>query len=92
MAPSQPCILIALLRNDLRIVDHPIFHAAHSGSLGNRVTHILPVYVFDERQIELSGIQGYSKAAPNKFAKTPIAGFWKCNVHRTKQAHLYIDD
>ena len=70
--PSQPSILIALLRNDLRIVDQAIFHAAHLESrVASRVTHVLPVYVFDERQIELSGIEGYEKAS-KKEARTPV--------------------
>jgi deoxyribodipyrimidine photo-lyase len=69
--PSQPAILIALLRNDLRIVDNAIFHAAHNESLASRITHVLPVYVFDERQIELGGVEGYQKVS-QKEARTPV--------------------
>lgn len=70
--PSQPAILIALLRNDLRIVDNAIFHAAHLESrVSGRITHVLPVYVFDERQIELSGVEGYQKVS-QKEARTPV--------------------
>ena len=72
MAPSQPSILIALLRNDLRVADHGIFHPAHyQSNLSNRITHVLPVYVFDERQIELGGIEEYQKAS-GKEARTPV--------------------
>ena len=83
--PSQPSILIALLRNDLRVLDHTIFHLAHSpDSIASKsVTHLLPVYVFDERQIELGSIQGYTKAS-KKEARSRVAGFWKCNTTRAR--------
>lgn len=83
MAPSQPSILIALLRNDLRLADHEIWHQAHAGNLSSRITHVLPCYVFDERQIELKGIKGYQKAVDRE-ARTRVGKFWKCNVHRTR--------
>lgn len=89
MAPSQPSILIALLRNDLRIVDHSIFHLAHYGNVSSRITHVLPVYVFDERQIELGAVEGYQKAS-KKEARSRVAGFWKANVHRTKVRYIYM--
>lgn len=83
MPPSQPSLLIALLRYDLRIADHDIFYQAHYGNLASRITHVLPCYVFDERQIELKGIKGHQKAVDRE-ARTRVGKFWKCNVHRAR--------
>lgn len=78
-------ILIALLRNDLRILDHPIWYQAHfNDAVSSKVKYILPVYCFDERQIELGGIEGYRKVHPDRLAKTRVGQFWKCGIHRTK--------
>ncbi|KAG9093114.1 hypothetical protein FS749_015056 [Ceratobasidium sp. UAMH 11750] len=70
-------IAIALLRNDLRVSDNPILYAARDTP---GTTHLLPLFVFDERQIELSGVNGYNGSAPE--ARTRICGFWRTGRHR----------
>ena len=89
-------ILIALLRNDIRLHDHPISHFCSDPTPSNAqfqqpVTHVLPVYVFDQRHIELSGFPSLIKAdrasggkARPQFAKTRKLGLWRTGVHRTK--------
>jgi len=86
-------VLVAVLRNDLRVLDHPIFHAAHfQDSVSSKVKYVLPVYCFDERQIELSGIEGYTKVDASRQAKTRVGQFWKCGIHRTKFLHESLTD
>lgn len=51
-------VIITLLRNDLRVHDQPLFHAAHTANEFKDAPYLLPVFVFDERYIELSGLPG----------------------------------
>ncbi|CAO1613629.1 unnamed protein product [Parajaminaea phylloscopi] len=87
-------ILLAVLRADLRLQDHQIFHlAAESASSSSSssssqhfkkpITHLLPIFVYDQRSIEVGGLPGLQKAAPAKEARTRAAGFWRCGEHRT---------
>lgn len=80
-------ILIALLRSDLRLHDHAIFSACRPGSSALlNVTHVVPVYVFDQKYVEVGGITGLTKGkGPGQNgAKTRVAGFWRCGPHRTR--------
>lgn len=89
-------ILITLLRNDLRLHDHPIFHLCSEPTPSNTqfkqpLTHVLPVYVWDQRHVEVSGFPGLQKADKNgagkgekQFARTRELGLWRTGVHRTK--------
>ncbi|KAJ1304547.1 hypothetical protein OPQ81_005688 [Rhizoctonia solani] len=79
-------IAIALLRNDLRVSDNPILYAARDAP---KTTHLLPLFVFDERQIELSGVAGFKEAQrpedePLSAARTRICGFWRTGRHRAR--------
>ncbi|CAE6403063.1 unnamed protein product [Rhizoctonia solani] len=51
-------IAIAVLRNDLRVSDNPILYAARDTP---GITHLLPLFIFDERQVELSGVPGFKE-------------------------------
>ncbi|KAN0060114.1 hypothetical protein ACQY0O_008088 [Thecaphora frezii] len=89
-------VLIAVLRNDLRLHDHPIFHfcadPTPSGAKFKRdVTHVLPVYVWDQRHVEVGGFPNIRKAdkkggglGQRQYAKTRELGLWRCGVHRVK--------
>lgn len=89
-------ILIAVLRNDLRLHDHPIFHLCSESTPSNAqfkqpVTHVLPVYVWDQRHVEVAGFPSIVKAGKegggngqSQFAKTRELGIWRTGVHRTK--------
>lgn len=74
-------VAIALLRNDLRVSDNPILYAARDAP---GVTHLLPLFVFDERQIELSGVKGFADArsSPLPEARTRVCGLWRTGRHR----------
>ncbi|CAE6430806.1 unnamed protein product [Rhizoctonia solani] len=77
-------IAIAILRNDLRVSDNPILYAARDAP---GITHLLPLFVFDERQVELNGVSGFKEAQRPKDealtqAKTRICGFWRTGRHR----------
>lgn len=86
-------ILIAFLRNDLRLTDHPIFSqfASSSSAAQNgleNITHILPVYVFDQQYVEVGGLNGIQKGTgagsdPNG-ARTRVAGFWRTGKPRVQ--------
>jgi deoxyribodipyrimidine photo-lyase len=44
--------------------------------------YLLPVFVFDEREIELSGLPGYKREGPE--ARTQCFGFWKTGGFRAR--------
>ncbi|GAA5832545.1 hypothetical protein JCM3766R1_003118 [Sporobolomyces carnicolor] len=71
-------ITLTLHRGDLRIHDNALVTTAHDDSS----THVLPVYVFDERFLELSGFPGYKREGPP--AKTRVCGFWRTSSFRAK--------
>ena len=50
--------------------------------LHSTATHLVPVYVFDEREIELSGLPDYQRKGPE--ARTPQCGFWKTGGFRAR--------
>ena len=84
-------ILIAFLRNDLRLTDHPIFSqfASSSSQAGlENVTHILPVYVFDQQYVEVGGLNGIKKGkgpgGDQNGARTRVGGFWRTGKPRVQ--------
>lgn len=70
-------ISLAIVRQDLRVHDQAVLLAAHEAG-----THLLPLYVFDERHIELSGLHGFVRQGLP--AKTRLCGFWRASVFRAK--------
>ncbi|GAA5855071.1 hypothetical protein JCM8547_002369 [Rhodosporidiobolus lusitaniae] len=75
-------VILTIHRNDLRITDNALFHAAHDPDASHGATHVLPLYVFDERFIELSGLPGFVREGPE--AKTRLCGFWRTGAFRAK--------
>ncbi|KNF04081.1 hypothetical protein PSTG_02786 [Puccinia striiformis f. sp. tritici PST-78] len=81
-------LTIALFRNDLRIHDNPILTHSHLATVKegdstrkNKVSdYVLPLYVFDERQVELSGLDGYLRQGNPP--RTEVCGFWRTGSHR----------
>lgn len=65
----------------LRVHDNAVLHAAHAAA-NSDVTHLMPLYVFDERSIELSGLPGYKREGPE--ARTRLCGFWRTGVFRAR--------
>ncbi|KDN44892.1 cryptochrome [Tilletiaria anomala UBC 951] len=55
---------------------------ADEASLHSQAQYLLPVYVFDEREIELSGFPGYKREGPE--ARTKEYGFWKMSGFRAR--------
>lgn len=64
--------------------DHPHNASKLPGEegLSSRATHLLPLYVFDEREVELSGLPGYVRKGPE--ARTQNFGFWKTGAFRAR--------
>ena len=60
-------------------------HAAHDQAHKD-VTHVLPLYVFDERFIELSGLPGYERQGPE--ARTRLGKFWRTGAFRARSVFL----
>lgn len=81
MATSN--ILVYLLRHDLRLSDNPVFHHLASQT-GHGFTHLLPVYVFPSRQIEVSGFIKNGSPSPYPEAKSAISKVWRIGPHRAK--------
>lgn len=50
--------------------------------LSSTATHLVPLYVFDEREIELSGLPDYQRRGPE--ARTADFGFWKTGGFRAR--------
>ncbi|UZJ56859.1 hypothetical protein CBS101457_006179 [Exobasidium rhododendri] len=51
-------------------------------SMSSSATHIVPLYVFDERELELGGLPGYQRDGPE--ARTKHFGFWKTGSFRAR--------
>jgi deoxyribodipyrimidine photo-lyase len=89
-------ILLTVLRSDLRLSDNLLFHLAQeqtpppsafpkkSNQFRKEVTHLLPIYIYDQRQIEVGGLPGLVKGGKKEEARTRTAGFWRCGEHRTR--------
>jgi deoxyribodipyrimidine photo-lyase len=51
-------------------------------TLSSEATHLVPLFVFDEREIELSGFPNYERQGPE--ARTADYGFWKTGGFRAR--------
>ena len=78
-------VLIYVLRRDLRLDDNPVFHEIARLYLSGkaRFTHVLPLYVFNARQIEVSGFFTGSPS-PYPEARSQVGKFWRCGPHRAR--------
>ena len=74
--------LLYLLRRDLRVSDNPILHALSENEHG--FTHLLPVYVFQPHQLEVSGFLREGEKSPYPEARSIVGKFWRCGPHRAK--------
>jgi deoxyribodipyrimidine photo-lyase len=85
---APPRILIYLMRRDLRLSDNPIFHTITTelASKNPSFTHLLPIYVFSARQIEISGLCALDSSSPWPYAeaRSRVGGFWRCGPHRAR--------
>jgi deoxyribodipyrimidine photo-lyase len=77
--------LIYLLRRDLRIHDNPILYSL-STQKDDTFTYVLPLYIFNAQQLEVSGFipEGDGAKSPYKEARGQVAGFWRSGPHRNK--------
>ncbi|MCO5584917.1 hypothetical protein L7F22_038849 [Adiantum nelumboides] len=56
--------------------------ALDEDKLSSTADYLMPVYVFDEREIELSGLPDYQRKGPE--ARTQVYGFWKTGGFRAR--------
>lgn len=82
---SDSKLLIYLVRRDLRVSDNPILHSLAT-TKDHGFTHLLPLYVFNAQQLEISGFMkdGAAAKSPYREARSQIGGFWRCGPHRAK--------
>ena len=76
-------LLIYILRRDLRVADNPIFHHLASSS-DHGFTHVLPIYVFNAQQLEVSGFVKDGEKSPYPPARGKVSNFWRCGSFRAK--------
>ncbi|KAI5778691.1 DNA photolyase, FAD-binding/Cryptochrome [Geopyxis carbonaria] len=83
---AGPRVLILLFRRDLRLIDNPVLHLLKAPSNKHTHTHILPLYIFNPTQIEVSGLlsPGSQSQSPFPECRSDNAGFWRCGPHRAK--------
>ena len=82
MPALKPRIHIALFRNDLRLHDQPLLHAA---TYGVRDVQLLPLYCFDPRQVDLTVLDGREKElGPFDSARTWHFEFPRCGNFKAK--------
>lgn len=74
--------LLYLLRKDLRVADNPILHALSENKHG--FTHLLPVYVFQPHQIEVTGFLKDGEKSLYPEARSVVGDFWRCGPLRAK--------
>ncbi|GAA6002635.1 hypothetical protein JCM10207_007604 [Rhodosporidiobolus poonsookiae] len=74
-------VILTVHRNDLRLHDNALLHTPHDQH-HQHVTHVLPIYCFDERYVELSGMPGYEREGPE--ARTRLCGFWRTSAFRAR--------
>ncbi|KAG9292849.1 hypothetical protein G9A89_016211 [Geosiphon pyriformis] len=73
-------LVICLLRNDLRVHDNPVFY--HACRVFG-VTHILPVYCFDPRQVDLARLTD-DIITTHQSPTTHYFGFERCGKWKEK--------
>ncbi|KAF3901420.1 hypothetical protein ABW21_db0200384 [Orbilia brochopaga] len=76
------------IRRELRSTDNPILHHISELLSKDRLpfTHLLPVYVFPARQVEICGFLDSATATESPYppARSVVAGFPRCGPHRAK--------
>lgn len=80
-------IAIYVLRRDLRIADNPVFHEIWRlfQQPEQPFTHLLPVYTFSAKQIEVSGfISPPGDKSPYPEARSDVGKFWRCGHLRAQ--------
>ncbi|ORY35447.1 DNA photolyase, FAD-binding/Cryptochrome [Naematelia encephala] len=81
---SKPNTFIHLHTYDLRIHDSRSLFLAHdpSSDLASQVTHFLPLYIFDERQLDVSRLPNASPPVTSR--RSRVADFHRTSPHRLK--------
>ncbi|CZR51632.1 related to cryptochrome DASH [Phialocephala subalpina] len=81
---SNSKVLVYMVRRDLRVSDNPVLHSLAT-SKDHGFTHLLPLYVFNAQQLEISGfLKDGEPKSPYREARSQIGGFWRCGPHRAK--------
>ena len=85
MPAPNPRVLILLFRRDLRMHDNPLLLAAQKAHQSNQITHVLPLYIFNPQQVEVSGfLSSVTEKSPFKECRSSVGNFWRCGPYRAK--------
>lgn len=76
-------VLVYLVRRDLRVADNPVLHHLTT-THDHGYTHLLPIYIFDPRQVEISGFLINGESSPYPEARSAVGGYWRTGPHRAK--------
>jgi deoxyribodipyrimidine photo-lyase len=76
-------VLIYVMRRELRASDQPIFHHLASTS-SHGFSHLLPVYVFHAKQIDISGFVSQGSMNPYPPARSRLGNYPRCGPHRAR--------
>ena len=76
-------VFVYVLRRDLRVADNPVFRTLSSLS-GSKDAYLIPLYVFNPTQYELSGLVKEGQTSPYPEARSRLGSFWRCGPHRIK--------
>lgn len=68
--------------SDLRIHDNPLLQPPSKPR--NKITHVLPIFVFDERVVELSAVPGFTRSEGHGEARSRVLKTWRCGANRVK--------
>jgi deoxyribodipyrimidine photo-lyase len=82
MTTTSVRTIVLLLRHDLRVGDHPLFHELATAEHG--FTHLLCVYVLPAHQIEISGFINDGSKSPYPEARSKLGKYWRCGPHRAR--------
>ncbi|KAK3395591.1 cryptochrome [Sordaria brevicollis] len=81
---TQSRVVLYLLRRELRLSDNPIFHHLANPDANHGFSHLLPVYVFPAKQIDLSGFVPEGGENPYPVPKSAVGGYARCGPYRAK--------
>ncbi len=76
--------LLYMCRRDLRVEDNAALVWANDYASRNRIKHFVPLYIFDARQMEVSGIMSKHVGGRLPPAKHHMSGYWRCGPHRAR--------
>ncbi|KAK4229977.1 putative cryptochrome DASH, mitochondrial [Podospora fimiseda] len=80
---ASKSVAIAIFRRDLRVADNPLLHSLVTQT-DSVPDFLLPIYVFQANQFEVSGFIPDGSPSPYKPARSEVGGFYRCGKYRAE--------